>query len=655
MRGWLGAIGAAFLASQASAAAPGDDSAALFGAREQVVQASLSPDGKMVAFVAAGSGRTTELWTGTVDAALKTVMRTSGSPDRLERCQWSTDTRLVCSLLIMVDQPDGVSTFTRMVTLNADGTDLKVLSARPSSTALEPVYDGGGIVDWLGDDGGGKVLMTREFVTEYSTGTLLANQRRGLGLEQVNTTSLARTTVEQPTPSVVEYITDGHGAVRVRGLRVVNGGGYVANVVGYQYRTARSRDWQPLSNVSVVTGAGFDPYAVDRQLDVAYGFDWLDGRRALFKAALDGSGKREVVLSRPDVDVDGLVRIGRQHRVVGASFATDKRQVEFFDPALKALSAKLAKALPGLPLVDFVDASDDETKLLLWAGSDDDPGRYFIYDKTSRHLGMLLDVRPELAKMTLSPVTAITYPAADGTLIPAYLTLPPGSDGKHLPAIVLPHGGPASRDEWGFDWLSQYFAQRGFAVLQPNYRGSAGFGSAWFEKNGFQSWRIAIGDVTDGGRWLVKTGIARADQLAIVGWSYGGYAALQSAVLDPALFKAVVAVAPVTDLALLKTEARNYSNAPEVDAFVGAGPHLHEGSPAQNAGAIRAPVLLFHGNLDQNVAISQSRLMQSRLKAAGATSQLIEFKGLDHQLEDSQVRAAMLSKADAFLRASMGM
>ncbi|MEI9851159.1 MAG: alpha/beta fold hydrolase [Sphingomonas sp.] len=120
----------------------------------------------------------------------------------------------------------------------------------------------------------------------------------------------------------------------------------------------------------------------------------------------------------------------------------------------------------------------------------------------------------------------------------------------------MPHGGPGARDEWGFDWLAQFFAARGYAVLQPNFRGSAGYGEDWFLENGFKSWRTAIGDVNDGGRWLVGQGIAAPAKLAIVGWSYGGYAALQSAVLDPELFKAIVAIAPVTDLGALKEESR---------------------------------------------------------------------------------------------------
>ena len=112
-----------------------------------------------------------------------------------------------------------------------------------------------------------------------------------------------------------------------------------------------------------------------------------------------------------------------------------------------------------------------------------------------------------------------------------------------LPAVLLPHGGPSARDEWGFDWLAQYLANQGYAVLQPNYRGSAGYGDAWLQRNGFQGWRTSIGDVTDGARWLVAQGIADADRLAIVGWSYGGYAALQAGVTEPGLFKALVAIA----------------------------------------------------------------------------------------------------------------
>jgi dipeptidyl aminopeptidase/acylaminoacyl peptidase len=156
----------------------------------------------------------------------------------------------------------------------------------------------------------------------------------------------------------------------------------------------------------------------------------------------------------------------------------------------------------------------DERKLLVFAGGDTDPGVYYLFDRDKHDLHILSPARPQLEGRALATMKAIRYKTADGTEIPAFLTLPPGKESaKGLPAIVMPHGGPASRDEWGFDWLPQYFAARAYAVLQPNFRGSSGYGDAWFQQNGFKSWRVAIGDVVDAGRWLVTQGIADPKKL----------------------------------------------------------------------------------------------------------------------------------------------
>ena len=510
------------------------------------------------------------------------------------------------------------------------------------------------MIDWTANGKPGSVLATRTFVPEYSTGTHMASDARGLGVEVIDTTTLKRSTVMPPRASASEYITDGLGVVRIMGLLSRQSEESMGDTISYSYQTG-GNDRRPLSRLVLTpTGStGFDPYAVDPKLNVAYGFDSIGGRKALYRVALDGTLKRELVASRPDVDVDELIRVGRQKRVVGVSYVTERRETEFFDAELLRLRQSLGRALKGQPLINFVDASADESKLLLFAGGDTDPGSYYLYDKATRQLSPLLPVRGELAGMALATVKPVRFPAADGTMIPGYLTLPPGSDGKRLPAIVMPHGGPGARDEWGFDWLSQYFAARGFAVLQPNFRGSSGYGSEWFQKNGFQSWRTAIGDVNDGGRWLLSQGIAAPGKLGIVGWSYGGYAALQSSVLDPDLFKGIVAIAPVTDLDTLRNDSRNYTNFVQVDRFIGNGAHVKEGSPARNVDRIKAPVLLFHGDLDLNVAVGQSRLMADRLKDAGRKVDYVEYRGLDHQLDDSNVRIAMLDKADAFLKAAL--
>ncbi|MFA6117672.1 MAG: S9 family peptidase [Sphingomonas sp.] len=642
----------------AQPAAAASEAAAKFGAREMVEDVSISPDGNSIALIQPTMGRGSVLYIVNLNGApeLKPILSSSGSPERLTDCRWSTATRLICGLYLVESIGGDPRAYSRLVSLNSDGSDLKPLSARASSNELGVAMGGGNVIDWLGDDKGA-VLMTRTYVPEQSTGTLTTSQKEGLGVDRVDTTTLSRKLVETPRPAASEYISDGHGTVRVMGVQPDTNTGMMGNRTVYTYRKKGSRDWLPLSTVTYdgSLSRGFSPYAVDPDLDVVYGFDNESGRTALFKISLDGTLKRELVYERPDVDVHRLIQIGRQNRVVGVGYTAERQMTAFFDPALKAFAASLSKALPGKPLVSFVDASADEKKLLLWAGSDTDPGRFYLYNRDTKGLTEIMAVRPQLEKTPLATVKPIAFPAADGTMIPGYLTLPPGSDGKNLPAIVLPHGGPEARDEWTFDWLPQFFANRGYAVLQPNYRGSTGYGAAWFQENGYKSWRTAIGDVDDGGRWLVKQGIAAPDKMAIVGWSYGGYAALQSAVHDPGLFKAVAAVAPVTDLVARVERAKRYTDYKLVEARTGTGPNAVQGSPARNAERIQVPVLLFHGDLDVNVEIEQSRIMESRLKAANGKVEFVEYKGLDHHLVDDKVRTEMLDKIDTFLRTSMNL
>ncbi|MBN8816067.1 MAG: S9 family peptidase [Sphingomonas sp.] len=652
-------LGGAALAAQALAADPPKSAAALaeaFGQREYVSQISISPDGSKVALLVAAKERQTALliYDTVAGGTPKAILASTGKGDQLTSCNWATDVRLICRIYLTTT--DGFSRigYTRVVAINADGSNLKQLTAKTTGEALGFNTNGGGLVDWGGESG--MALMTRAYVPEKATGTLVASTKEGLGVDLVDTNTLSRKVVEQPHGAAVSYISDGQGNVRIMGIRPRSNTGYSGDRIIYSYRTADSRDWKPLT--TVVAGAqtmtGFVPYAVDRDKNVVYGMENITGRAALYSISLDGKLTKTMVLERPDVDMDDLIRIGRQNRVVGATYITDKREAVFFDPALQSLRLGLAKALPGRKIT-FVDASADENKLVLFADSDTDPGKFYLFDKKTRALTVILPVRPDLESVQLAIVRAISYQATDGTTIPAYLTLPAGSDGKNLPTIVMPHGGPAYRDEWGFDWLVQFFAARGFAVIQPQFRGSAGYGDVWYQKNGFVSWKTAIGDVNDAGHWAVKSGLADPSKLAIVGWSYGGYAALQTSVLNANLFKAIVAVAPVTDLDALRDESKGYTNYPQVDAFIGHGPWVIEGSPARNAEKIKAPVLLFHGDRDQNVGIGESRLMAGKLKSLGGKVELVEFNGLDHQLADSAARAQLLAKADAFLRASMGM
>ncbi len=642
----------------ASPLAAQTDPAAAFGAREGVIAASLSPDGNLIALIRPSTGQGSTL--SVIDLRLpantppKVIATASGKPERLGNCRWASDARLLC-LIYGVIKIEGTENayIARTVALDTNGGNLAVLqNTRGSGDPLGYGLFGGRVIDWSPGENG-HVLMMREYVPETTTGNRAAQTKDGIGVDNVDSVSLKTQALEQPRKDAVDYISDGHGTVRVMGSRVsTSSDGYDRGGRRYSARRKDSRAWEPLSMVDI-DGEGFDPYAVDSSLDVAYGLKRLDGRIAAYSKALDGSGTEKLIFAHPEVDVSGFLQIGRRGRVVGVNYVTDRREASYFDPTLAKLAAALGRALPNRPLIRFVDANQDESRLMIWAGGDNDPGMYYLYDKNTRHLDELALERPELAKTPLATVKPVKYRTADGTMVPGYLTLPPDSTDKGLPAIVMPHGGPGARDEWGFDWLAQFFANRGYAVLQPNFRGSTGYGDQWYRNNGFKSWRSALGDINDGGRWLVSEGIADPAKMAIFGWSYGGYAALQSGVIEPGLFKSIVAIAPVTDLDRLKEDRRRWSDFNLVSRFVGSGPHIAEGSPARHTDAIVVPVLMFHGTSDRNVDVGHARLMDGRLRDAKKSSKLVTYPDLDHYLDDSAARADMLRQSDKFLRETM--
>ena len=338
----------------------------------------------------------------------------------------------------------------------------------------------------------------------------------------------------------------------------------------------------------------------------------------------------------------------------------------FFAPADAALWAKVARGF-GDAVVHLESWSDDRRTMILRVEGKAFGAAYFLLDVATRHADWLVNEYAEIAAEDLGEKRAIHYPAADGTDIPAYLTLPPGGADKKppggadrkLPLVVLAHGGPSARDDPGFDWWAQALASRGYAVLQPQFRGSAGFG-ARFLAAGYGEWgRKMQTDLSDGVAYLAKAGTIDPQRVAIVGGSYGGYAALAGVTLQHGIYRAAVSLAGPADLRAMLDYERSMTGGTKNrtlrhwQRFMGAAspsdPVLATISPVKFAAAADAPVLLLHGADDTVVPFDQSKAMAAALTKAGKPVELVRLAGEDHWLSRSATRAAMLDATAAFL------
>lgn len=654
----LRTIGGFLLAASAMSGAVAQNTIAqdarLFGKRESAWSVDISPGGtKAVMLMSGPAAVTVAKVVDLASGASKNILGSRDSKESLQWCQFASDAYLVCKYG-GVSRVDGqLLPFSRLISVAADGSRMSQLGQKASEKDAGLRQFDGQIIDWLPNEQGA-VLMAREYMAEVgTTSSNIARTRSGLGVDRIDIAETKIRQVEPPRSLVTTYLTDGQGNVRVQVLEDIFDG-RLTGKTRYKYRRSGSKDWEELGESGVGAATDIYPVAVEGQGNTVFILKRLNGRDALYRVALDGTKTMTLVASNPKVDIDGVVRLGKGQKVVGYTFTDTSGEVRFFDQEIDKLMASLGKALPKTPLMDISGSSADGQKMLIFAGSDAHPGTYYVLDRATKKMQELTLVRPELETRALASVKSITYKAADGKDIPAYVTMPAGASGKNMPAVVLPHGGPASRDQWGFDWLPQFFAARGYVVIQPNYRGSSGYGADFQNKNAFYNWKQAIADIGDSARYLASAGIADPKRIAIVGWSYGGYAALQSAVVEPSLYKAAVAIAPVTDFDLVKKEAENFTNVAIVRELVGTGPHVAEGSPLRHVERIQVPVLLFHGDYDLNVGVQQSEKMESALKRAGKKVEFVKYEGLDHQLDDSNARGDMLNRIGIALEAAIG-
>ena len=328
----------------------------------------------------------------------------------------------------------------------------------------------------------------------------------------------------------------------------------------------------------------------------------------------------------------------------------------FYDEVMGRLPRLINKALPNRKNTLLATAENARQVLILSEG-DGDSGTYYFFDFSEGAYKEIGSSYPDLPGDWVAEKQYISYKAADGLEIPAYVTLPPDRDAKNIALVVLPHGGPQSYDDSGFDWLSQSIASRGYVVLQPNFRGSAGYGDT-FTAAGYGEWgRKMQSDLSDGVRHLVKQGMVDPKRVAIAGASYGGYAALAGVTLDTSVYNCAVAIAGVSDLkAMQEWELVENSGAKRDSTtmlywkrFMGDASKLDEVSPVKHVDAVKAPVLLIHGKDDTVVPFEQSQKFYDAMKKAGKPIELVAMQQEDHWLSREPTRIQTVEAMVGFL------
>lgn len=497
-----------------------------------------------------------------------------------------------------------------------------------------------GNVIWVARDGSPRILLgVQNSIYDESGYWPVVNE--------VDVSTGKMKTVVPSRAGILDYYADANGVVRL-------GYGYdrekrVAKLI---YRSSGDESFKILDRANLSKGQGLSfPSLFLAEPGKALTVDNPDGFDALYELDLATLTRGKKIFGVDGYDIGGLITNPTRNAVAGVYVTTERTKIHWLDAELAKVQADFDKAVgPGRANIESWSA--DQKLLLVKVGGADQAGAYFIYNLGAGGGAMnrIAYVDEQFKTAKLAPVQTISYKARDGLPMRAVLTLPKGIAAKNLPLILLPHGGPAARDSEDWDWWVQFLAARDYAVVQPNYRGSTGFGKAHYEA-GKQQWGLTMqDDLNDAVAHLAKEGIADPKRVCIVGASYGGYAAMRGAQRDGALFRCAISYAGVSDLgALSRFDSQSLYGKEYVADLKDKAPDLASVSPLRFPEQFTIPILIMHGKNDLRVPVEQSRNMAARLKSAGKDHRYVEQPLGDHHFSRQEDRLQFLQEMESFL------
>jgi fermentation-respiration switch protein FrsA (DUF1100 family) len=628
---WL-SVAFALLAGAVQAATPLE----AYGRLPAIEEAALSPDGSKVAFVQTTQDMRVLAIFDLVES--KTVSLTNVSEQVVRSVQWADDTHLLittASTEMPFELRGEQQEWHLMQVFNLATRKWSALMTRNYEDVRKMnIVFGRPVVQRKN----GELLL-------YVEGMAVSRVSRR-ALFRINLSTGAEKMVNDGSDSTQQFLVDDSGDIVAEQDYIEKSQTWAIRLFGSSHG---QRMVSGIAAIDIPTMLGLSA-AGDKILFSVVEADGLALKPLLIK---EGTWGEEIPLKERMSDL--LFKNG-SYTTIGTAFVGDHVRYEFVDQRLQDGWEWVVRVF-GNQRATFVSASADYTKIIVKVMGPKSGYAYFLADMKEHTTAKIGDIYGGVVQ--IAEVHLIKYPAADGLEIPAYLTLPPDRPAKNLPVVVVPHGGPQERDSLGFDWWTQALAAQGYAVLQPNYRGSA-INRTWIEA-GYGEWgRKMQTDLSDGLKFLAAQGTVDSNRACILGANYGGYAALAGISIQSGIYRCAVAVAGVSDPANFMQWVRRREHYDDKaglrywERFLGVDKPSDKGldaiSPLKNADRIAVPVMLIHGRDDTTVPYDQSADLAKAMKQAGKPVQLVTLDKEDHYLSHGATRLQMLQSSVAFLR-----
>lgn len=606
----------------------------------QVTSASLSPNGKYLATTANVRGH---LLLTVLDVEKRVVTKVAGYNDvNIVHVRWINNDRLVYRIVEI--EGERTSTAEGLYAVNRDGSKF-VTVMPPTPKYIQNQEEWNSQPRWISmlsrsvNDDPNSILAVGYFpnsdAVPYRVDTVTARRRE----IDFNVPGLAR-----------DFVVDATNLLRV----VVTSNDEQSKEIVW-YRDAENLPWRKLieqptfgQRFSVL---GFDGDGKTMYVTAATN----EGRDGIYQYDFAGNKPGALIASDKTVSVnDGLVFAPDTRKLLGVRMDTEPPQTLWLDKFMARLQADIDHALPGV--VNVITPREAQAPMLVYSYSSTKPGHYYLYDSAKKKLQSVFTARPWIDSKKMSEQLAYDYVARDGLPIMAYLTIPRGRQLQSLPLVVLVHGGPHTRDNWGFDSEVQFLAGMGYAVLQPQFRGSIGFGDTHFKK-AFAQWGLSMqDDLTDGVNSLVKQGVVDPKRVCIMGASYGGYAVMQGLVKNPDLYRCGVNLLGVTNLFYISSSASwgdkagNYSKNTTLGDPDKLRDQFNATSPSKHADVIKAPVFMAYGEKDWRVPMVHGEEMRDGLKKYDKVYEYMELEGEEHGMSKEETRFRVYGSIEKFLK-----